>query len=209
MSKTTENLELFEYDTQTDGKQKFNITKALNNNFDKIDTATGKLSELVTEDKSSVTKAINEIADRIINKSNVDLSNLSAIGQGIIDQKASIDLSNLSAVGQAILDRKVEVEALLEQNGYAKFTWKENNKVASLIIQWATSPTAGLAGGVAWSKVLSYPVSPRSTFSAVSSTSNVACISRVTAETTGLNVALRNTTSSTTQAFVSVVLVSN
>ena len=65
MSKTTENLELFEYDTQTDGKQKFNITKALNNNFDKIDTATGKLTELVTEDKSSLVKAINEAYNNI------------------------------------------------------------------------------------------------------------------------------------------------
>lgn len=65
MSKTTENLELFEYDTQTDGKQKFNITKALNNNFDKIDTATGKLSELVTEDKSSLVNAINEAYNNI------------------------------------------------------------------------------------------------------------------------------------------------
>ena len=45
MSKTTENLELFEYDTQTDGKQKFNITKALNNNFDIIDTAIGVLQK--------------------------------------------------------------------------------------------------------------------------------------------------------------------
>ena len=46
MSKTTENLELFEYDTQTDGKQKFNITKALNNNFDKIDEAIGNIKGL-------------------------------------------------------------------------------------------------------------------------------------------------------------------
>lgn len=45
MSKTTKNLELFEYDTQTDGKKKFNITKALNNNFDKIDTAIGDLQK--------------------------------------------------------------------------------------------------------------------------------------------------------------------
>lgn len=82
----------------------------------------------------------------LANKLNLSLDNLNATGQSKFDQKASIDLSNLSAVGQAILDRKVEVEALLEQNGYAKFTWKENNKVASLIIQWglyleSTSPT--------------------------------------------------------------------
>ena len=68
----------------------------------------------------------------LANKLNLSLDNLNATGQSKFDQKASIDLSNLSAVGQAILDRKVEVEALLEQNGYAKFTWKENNKVAIL-----------------------------------------------------------------------------
>ena len=75
----------------------------------------------------------------LANKLNLSLDNLNATGQAKFDQKASIDLSNLSAVGQAILDRKVEVEALLEQNGYAKFTWKENNKVASLIIQWGST----------------------------------------------------------------------
>ncbi len=126
MSKTTENLDLFEYDTQTDGKQKFNINKALNENFDKIDAAF---------------KGIN-------NKADIDLNNLSTVGQTKFDQKASIDLSNLSAVGQAILDRKVEVEALLEQNGYAKFTWKENNKVAILIIQWGKVDATNYAGVV-------------------------------------------------------------
>ena len=72
----------------------------------------------------------------LANKLNLSLDNLNATGQAKFDQKASIDLSNLSAVGQAILDRKVEVEALLEQNGYAKFTWKENNKVANLLFNW-------------------------------------------------------------------------
>lgn len=46
MSKTTENLELFKYDTQTDGKQKFNINKALNENFDKIDAAFDNLKNI-------------------------------------------------------------------------------------------------------------------------------------------------------------------
>lgn len=61
---------------------------------------------------------------------------------------ASVNLDNLSATGQAILDRKVEVEALLEQNGYAKFTWKEDNKVASLIIQWGKVDATNYAGVV-------------------------------------------------------------
>lgn len=53
-----------------------------------------------------------------------------------LNEKTDRNLLNLNTVGQAIIDGKVEVEALLEQNGYAKFTWKEDNKVASLIIQW-------------------------------------------------------------------------
>lgn len=54
---------------------------------------------------------------------------------------ASVNLDNLSATAQAMLDKKVEIEALLEQNGYAKFTWKDGNKISKLIIQWTfTAP---------------------------------------------------------------------
>ena len=71
------------------------------------------------------------------NMADVDLSNLSNTGQAILDNLASINLSNLSSAGQAILDKKVEVEALLQQNGYAKFTWKDDNGISKkLIIQW-------------------------------------------------------------------------
>ena len=45
---------------------------------------------------------------------------------------ASVNLDNLSATAQAMLDKKVEIEALLEQNGYAKFTWKDGNKISNL-----------------------------------------------------------------------------
>ena len=44
MSNTTENLKLFKYDTEADKKEKFNITKALNNNFDTIDSAVGDIA---------------------------------------------------------------------------------------------------------------------------------------------------------------------
>lgn len=64
---------------------------------------------------------------------NVEIESLT---EQLINGFLSKDLSNLSSKGQAILDRKVEVEALLEQNGYAKFTWKENNKLANLLFNW-------------------------------------------------------------------------
>lgn len=53
-----------------------------------------------------------------------------------LNEKTDRNLLNLNTVGQAIIDRKVEVEALLQQNGYVKFTWKEGNKIASLTICW-------------------------------------------------------------------------
>ncbi len=56
-----------------------------------------------------------------------------------LNEKTDRNLLNLNTVGQAIIDGKVEVEALLEQNGYAKFTWKEDNKVA-ILLQWVKQP---------------------------------------------------------------------
>ena len=54
-----------------------------------------------------------------------------------LNEKMDRNLVNTDAIGQAILDKKVEVEALLEQNGYAKFTWKEGNKVTLDGIQYS------------------------------------------------------------------------
>ena len=53
-----------------------------------------------------------------------------------LNEKTDRNLLNLNTVGQAIIDGKVEVEALLEQNGYAKFTWKEGNNISKLLLQW-------------------------------------------------------------------------
>lgn len=66
MSSTTTNLSLFKYDTVADAKSKFNIDTALNDNFDKIDTFAGNVNA---------------------NKANIDLSNLSQTGQGVLNAK--------------------------------------------------------------------------------------------------------------------------
>ena len=31
----------------------------------------------------------------------------------------------------------------MEENGYAKFSWKDGNKISSLILQWLFNPTQG------------------------------------------------------------------
>ena len=55
-----------------------------------------------TECPTEILQLINLL---VTQKSNIDLSNLSQTGQGILDGKASINLDNLSSLGQAILDK--------------------------------------------------------------------------------------------------------
>ena len=116
MGTHTPNLNLYNTDMNTDGNDTFDFQRDLNDNNNKIDSAIGKLSNLTTEQQANLVSAINEI-----------VSNL--------DGKTSKSLNDLNAVGQAILDKKVEVEALLAQNGYAKFSWKENNEI-SILLCW-------------------------------------------------------------------------
>ena len=59
MSTTTDKLALFKYDPSTDGAQTFNIKKALNDNWDKLDDAVKEilitLANKVNQDGSSTT----------------------------------------------------------------------------------------------------------------------------------------------------------
>ena len=64
---------------------------------------------------------------------------------------ASVNLDNLSATAQAMLDKKVEIEALLEQNGYAKFTWKDGNKISKLIVQWGFTTVSSVTLPITYS----------------------------------------------------------
>lgn len=68
MSNTTPNLNLFKYDVTTDSNVPFSITTALNNNWDKIDTE------------------INLKANKteVLNKADVDLTNVNQIGKNNI-----------------------------------------------------------------------------------------------------------------------------
>ena len=104
---------------------------------------TTTLQELLgTENPTEILKLINLL---VTQKSNIDLSNLSSVGQAILDQKASINLNNLSAAGQAILDAKIEAEALTEQNGYIKF---KLNGISNIILQWGQATwNKGLVSG--------------------------------------------------------------
>lgn len=96
MSTTTSNLGLFEYDPVADANQTYNITNALNNNWDTIDSATGKLSDLTTTEKGSLVGAINEVNGAISsNYADYDLSNLTATGKDkVINYAYELDIDN-------------------------------------------------------------------------------------------------------------------
>ena len=70
-----------------------------------------------------------------------------------LNEKTDRNLLNLNTVGQAIIDGKVEVEALLKQNGYAKFTWKEGNKL-SILFQWGYPTSQVTNFAMAFKKIL-------------------------------------------------------
>jgi hypothetical protein len=76
MSKETEHLKLFKYDKETDNfdATNFNITQALNNNWDKIDShlesANTQLADIVkqqSENKEQINTSIEEIEKKITN----------------------------------------------------------------------------------------------------------------------------------------------
>ena len=72
MSSTTTNLNLFKYDTATDGKEVFSINTALNDNWDKIDTSVGELDSVLTSLRSSLaTVATSGSYNDLKNKPNI------------------------------------------------------------------------------------------------------------------------------------------
>ena len=92
--------------------------------------------------KGAIVKSIATSGETVLYTSLIDdnqnnpLSDSEKWQQMPLANSANKDLSNLSTAGQAILGKKVEVEALLEQNGYAKFTWYDGGKISSFVIQW-------------------------------------------------------------------------
>lgn len=97
--------------------------------------ANAKVITSLLNDAGATQKGILKLFTDLLNSNEDGTATQKAI-KDALDGKLSKDLDNLSSLGQAILDKKVEVEALLQQNGYAKFSWKENNQISNLIICW-------------------------------------------------------------------------
>ena len=68
MSSYTTNLQLFKYNTATDGKQVFSINDAMNDNWDKIDAfakAIKDLSNLSSVGENRFTQINNELSQKL------------------------------------------------------------------------------------------------------------------------------------------------
>ena len=142
MGTYTTNLNLYNTNMSTDGNDTFDFQRDLNDNNDKIDSAVGKLSALNTTVQTSLVGAINEVVSNCGALANLSTTDKTSLVNAINELLSSLDgfatksLGNLDSTGQAVIDKKVEIEALLAQNGYAKFKWKQNNTISKLIVQW-------------------------------------------------------------------------
>lgn len=89
MSSNTDNLNLLKKNPTTDGADTFNIDTMLNENWNKIDAAIGKLSNLTTTEKDNLVEAINEIVSGSIDTVNV-IGNVSSGTVTLMANKMSV-----------------------------------------------------------------------------------------------------------------------
>ncbi len=67
MTISTDNLDLFKYDTESDGKQVFSIDSALNENWDKLDAFSEAIMSLSNLNESGE-KRFDDINEELANK---------------------------------------------------------------------------------------------------------------------------------------------
>lgn len=146
----TENLNLYITNMETDGDDYFNFDRDLNENWQKIDTTTGKLSELVTEDKSSLVNAINEAYNNIPDLPDTPSTTIKTYNNVVYGVAKTVafggDYSAFSAV---------------DISAYADGTYRVFAKTSSAIIpktytEGATAPTNPAVGDV-WKYIPAEP----------------------------------------------------
>lgn len=121
--------------------------------------ANAKVITSLLNDAGATQKGILKLFTDLLNSNEDGTATQKAI-KDALDGKLSKDLDNLSSLGQAILDKKVEVEALLQQNGYAKFSWKENNQISKIIFIFLKSSfdSISVPANSSITKVLNLPI---------------------------------------------------
>ena len=80
-----------------------------------LEGAVGEATEAAQAAQEAV-QAVGEMIDAIDGKANVDLDNLSEVGQAKLDEKANINLSNLTPEAQAKLDVKANAADVLDKS---------------------------------------------------------------------------------------------
>ena len=166
MPKTTTNLGLNKTDTTPDGggsfvdkNEYFNFDTDLNDNWDVIDSATGKLSDLTTEEQNSLVGAINEINNSlpdVNNLANVDLNNLTSTGKdNLIKLAHELDYDNAITVSTtsstSAQSYVCPADGILNLNVAGTGTTSSSKRVQAVIM--TPDHSINLAGGHYYSSV--------------------------------------------------------
>lgn len=96
MSKYTDNLNLYEKEPDIDGNDTFNITTMMNDNWDKIDSATGKLANLTTSVKNNLVSSTNEVNSKCGTLANLTTTAKDNLVVSINEVNHKIDTLDLS-----------------------------------------------------------------------------------------------------------------
>ena len=79
MSTTTPNLNLYKYDSSIDGELSFNIKRALNDNWDKLDNFSTELNNRITTRINSIEQELAETTEEIQTTTDTKLNNMQRV----------------------------------------------------------------------------------------------------------------------------------
>ena len=155
MSTETEKLELFKYNPQTDGEQTFNISLALNNNWDKID-------ENAQEVESALNNKVNisTLTGHTSNTNNPHAVTKVQVGLGNVDNTSDLN-KPISTAMQTALNAKANDNAVVHLTGnetiggtkmFTENMWLQTGSdamlgIKSTNINWTQTPLNDVAIG--------------------------------------------------------------
>ena len=145
MSKTTENLGLFKYDPIADAKKTFNITEALNNNWDKIDNVI-QTNQDNALNKTQLTNCILEIPQNIKytledGVLTIKAGTIVTLPYGTTDQSSTYPVgatflnNNFKVVKTYFTDNKFFVQAEVQADASVSSTAAASNRMVGLAPQ--------------------------------------------------------------------------
>ena len=130
MSKLTNFLKLFEWDTSNneDLNSNFNIDKALNENFDKIDNFAANCKNDVA---NAIKEEITKVKEAQINSTGANLQNVQLFGESVQEAEPSIDypspISSITNIDYKIIGKNAIYDTFLKTKGFITYKVAKEN----------------------------------------------------------------------------------